>query len=66
MAEYMALASKQDAEAQLSWLDETLKNAKEDWVIVSCHHPFSHFAPITDYAVNNLFVLWGNYVYNKG
>ena len=22
---------------------------------MSCHHPFSHFAPITDYAVNNLF-----------
>ena len=30
---------KQDAEAQLSWLDETLKNAKEDWVIVVGHHP---------------------------
>ena len=29
-------ACKQDAEAQLSWLDETLKNAKEDWVIVVC------------------------------
>jgi hypothetical protein len=28
-----------DAEAQLSWLDETLKNAKEDWVIVVGHHP---------------------------
>ena len=32
-------ACKQDAEAQLSWLDETLKNAKEDWVIVVGHHP---------------------------
>ena len=32
-------ACKRDAEAQLSWLDETLKNAKEDWVIVVGHHP---------------------------
>lgn len=32
-------ACKQDAQAQLSWLDETLKNAKEDWVIVVGHHP---------------------------
>ena len=32
-------ACKQDMEAQLSWLDSTLKNAKEDWVIVLGHHP---------------------------
>ncbi len=32
-------AVKQDVEAQLSWLDETLRNAKEDWVIVVGHHP---------------------------
>jgi hypothetical protein len=32
-------ACKQDVEAQLAWLDETLKNAKEDWVIVVGHHP---------------------------
>ena len=32
-------ACKEDMQAQLSWLDETLKNAKEDWVIVVGHHP---------------------------
>ena len=29
----------QDIEAQLSWIDTTLGNAKEDWVIVVGHHP---------------------------
>lgn len=32
-------ACKQDIDAQLSWLDSTLSNAKEDWVIVVGHHP---------------------------
>ena len=32
-------ACKQDAEAQLQWLDRTLSEAKEDWVIVVGHHP---------------------------
>lgn len=32
-------ACRQDMEAQLSWLDKTLKDAKEDWVIVVGHHP---------------------------
>lgn len=32
-------AVKQDMNAQLRWLDETLKNAEEDWVIVMGHHP---------------------------
>ena len=32
-------ARKEDMQAQLSWLDETLKNAHEDWVIVVGHHP---------------------------
>ena len=32
-------ASKQDNAAQLAWLDATLKDAKEDWVIVVGHHP---------------------------
>lgn len=32
-------ACKQDVQAQLDWLDATLKNAKEDWVIVVGHHP---------------------------
>lgn len=32
-------ASKQDAEEQLRWLDEILKNATEDWLVVVGHHP---------------------------
>lgn len=32
-------ASKQDRQAELDWIDETLKNAKEDWVICVGHHP---------------------------
>ncbi len=32
-------ACKEDREAQLAWLDSTLKSAKEDWVIVVGHHP---------------------------
>ncbi len=32
-------AAKEDAEAQLAWLDTTLKNAKEQWVVVMGHHP---------------------------
>ena len=32
-------ACKQDAQAELDWLDQTLKDAKEDWVIVVGHHP---------------------------
>lgn len=32
-------ACKEDMQAQLSWLDSTLKNAHEDWVIVIGHHP---------------------------
>ncbi len=32
-------AAKQDYEKQLSWLDETLSAAAEDWVIVLGHHP---------------------------
>lgn len=30
---------KQNDVAQLQWLDETLRNAHEDWVIVVGHHP---------------------------
>ncbi|MGM9856970.1 MAG: metallophosphoesterase [Candidatus Limisoma sp.] len=29
----------QDIETQLKWIDSTLKEAKEDWVIVVGHHP---------------------------
>lgn len=32
-------ASKEDMQKQLSWLDETLRQAKEDWIIVVGHHP---------------------------
>lgn len=32
-------AGKQDAEAQLKWLDETLSASSEDWVVVVGHHP---------------------------
>ena len=32
-------ACGQDIEEQLAWLDTTLKNAVEDWVIVIGHHP---------------------------
>ena len=32
-------ARNQDINAQLEWLDATLKTAKEDWVIVVGHHP---------------------------
>ena len=32
-------ARTQDIDAQLEWLDATLKTAKEDWVIVVGHHP---------------------------
>ena len=32
-------ACKQDDNAQMQWLDRTLSEAKEDWVIVVGHHP---------------------------
>src|SRR5574344_604189 len=32
-------AGKQDIQAELNWIDETLKNAKEDWIICVGHHP---------------------------
>ena len=32
-------ACRQDTVAQLHWLDATLREAKEDWVIVVGHHP---------------------------
>lgn len=32
-------AAGQDAEAQLRWLDKTLAEADEDWVVVVGHHP---------------------------
>ena len=32
-------ACRQDMQAQLSWLDKTLSDAKEDWVVVVGHHP---------------------------
>lgn len=41
-------AGKQDMEAELKWLDETLANAKEDWVIVMGHHPIFAATDKTD------------------
>ncbi len=32
-------ACKEDMQRQLDWLDATLRSAKEDWVIVTGHHP---------------------------
>ena len=32
-------AGKEDIQKQLAWLDQTLTDAKEDWVIVLGHHP---------------------------
>ena len=32
-------AGKEDIQKQLDWLDKTLNDAKEDWVIVLGHHP---------------------------
>ena len=32
-------ACKEDIQKQLTWLDQTLKDAKEDWVVVVGHHP---------------------------
>ena len=32
-------ACKQDIQKQLAWVDQTLTDAKEDWVIVIGHHP---------------------------
>ena len=32
-------ACKEDIQKQLTWLDQTLKGAKEDWVVVVGHHP---------------------------
>ncbi len=32
-------AVKQDYKAELAWLDNTLKNAHEDWIVVVGHHP---------------------------
>ena len=41
-------AVKQDIDTQLAWLDETLKNAKEDWVIVVGHHPIYAYTEKTE------------------
>ena len=32
-------ATKQDADAQLKWLDSVLSDASEDWIVVVGHHP---------------------------
>ena len=38
-------ACKQDRQAQLLWLDSTLKSAREDWVVVVGHHPIYAYTP---------------------
>lgn len=41
-------ASRQDMEAQLEWLDKTLADATEDWVVVVGHHPIYAFTDKPD------------------
>lgn len=41
-------AVKQDVDAQLQWLDQTLHDAKEDWVIVVGHHPIYAYTEKTE------------------
>lgn len=36
-------AAGEDMDAQLKWLDETLADAKEDWIVVAGHHPIYAF-----------------------
>lgn len=36
-------AGRQDAEAQLQWLEKTLSEATEDWIVVVGHHPIYAF-----------------------
>ena len=42
-------ACKQDPQAQLDWLDRTLKSAKEDWVVVVGHHPIYAYTTKAEY-----------------
>ena len=42
-------ACKQDPQAQLLWLDSTLKSAHEDWVVVVGHHPIYAYTTKAEY-----------------
>lgn len=42
-------ACKQSQQQQLDWLVTTLKNAKEDWVVVVGHHPIYAQTPKAEY-----------------
>lgn len=42
-------ACKQDPQAQLDWLDRTLKLANEDWVVVVGHHPIYAYTTKAEY-----------------
>lgn len=42
-------ACKQDRQAQLLWLDSTLKSAREDWVVVVGHHPIYAYTTKAEY-----------------
>lgn len=41
-------ACKQDAEAQLAWIDSVLTVAKEEWIVVIGHHPIYADTPKDD------------------
>ena len=41
-------ACKQDIDKQLAWVDKTLADAKEDWVIVIGHHPIYAYTSKSD------------------
>lgn len=38
-------AGKQDINVQLAWLEDVLKTAKEDWIVVAGHHPIYAYTP---------------------
>lgn len=41
-------ASEQDADAQLQWLEKTLSESTEDWIIVAGHHPIYAYTDKTE------------------
>lgn len=41
-------ACRQDIDKQLAWIDQTLTDAKEDWVIVVGHHPIYAYTSKSD------------------
>lgn len=47
-------AVKQDMEKQLQWLDKTLDDASEDWIVVVGHHPIYAFTDKEDSERNDM------------